>query len=138
TILSANDLRRHLQEKLPDYLIPAEIVLLENLPRLPNGKVDREALKSYGRKEAPPSEESQTALSPVEEQLTRIWAEVLNCRSVGLNDNFFDLGGDSILIMRIVSRAAGAGLRLSPKQVFKHQTISELASVVTTESAVAA
>ena len=130
SILSAGDLRRHLQTKLPDYLVPAEIVMLDQLPRLPNGKVDRQALKSFDRQQPVRSKDSAAPLSPVEDQLVRIWTDVLKCDSVSTNDNFFDLGGDSLLVMQIVSRAARAGFRLTPKLIFKHQTIATLAMVL--------
>ena len=128
SIISVGVLRRYLQTKLPDYLVPAEIVLLENLPRLPNGKVDRQALKEIDRQPVRASEENAALLSPVEEQLAQIWSDVLKREAVSPSDNFFDLGGDSILVMQIVSRAARAGLRLTPRLIFKHQTIAELAS----------
>jgi aryl carrier-like protein len=127
TILTSSDLRRHLQTKLPEYLVPAEINLVENLPRLPNGKVDRQALKLIDRPPLASSKDFAAPISPVEEQLTQIWSDVLKCDEVSTSDNFFDLGGDSILVMQIVSRAARAGLRLTPKLIFKHQTIAALA-----------
>jgi aryl carrier-like protein len=129
-LLSPSELRRHLQVKLPDYLVPAELVLVDNLPRLPNGKIDRQALKSLDRQQPALSESSTAALSPVEEQLAQIWSEVLQRDAVSTDDNFFDLGGDSILVMQIVSRAARAGIRLTPKQIFKHQTIAELVATL--------
>lgn len=127
TILTAGDLRRHLQTKLPEYLVPAEINLVDILPRLPNGKVDRQTLKLIGRPQLAANKEIAAPISPVEEQLTQIWSDVLKCDEVSTSDNFFDLGGDSILVMQIVSRAARAGLRLTPKLIFKHQTIAALA-----------
>jgi len=127
TILTASDLRRHLQTKLPEYLVPAEINLVDSLPRLPNGKVDRQALKLIDRPPLASSKDFAAPISPVEEQLTQIWSDVLKCDEVSTSDNFFDLGGDSILVMQIVSRAARAGLRLTPKLIFKHQTIAALA-----------
>lgn len=130
-ILSVSEIRRHLKEKLPDYLVPAEIVMVDSLPRLPNGKIDRSALKRLGRQQATAIKEAVAPLSPTEEQLAQIWSEVLKQDSVSSNDNFFDLGGDSILVMQFVSRAARAGLRLTPKLVFKHQTIAELAAMLT-------
>ena len=130
TILSTGDLRRYLQGKLPDYLVPTEFVIVEHLPRLPNGKIDRHSLKSLERKQPESSAGSLTPLLPLEAQLSRTWSEVLKRDSIGVNDNFFDLGGDSILVMQIVSRAARAGLRLTPKLIFKHQTIAELATVL--------
>ena len=131
SIVSVGELRRHLQAKLPDYLVPAEIVLVDSLPRLPNGKIDRQALKEIERQQPSPGNEIAAPRSPVEEQLAQIWAEVLKREAVGTGDNFFDLGGDSILVMQIVSRAARAGLRLTPRLIFKHQTIAELATTLT-------
>jgi amino acid adenylation domain-containing protein/FkbM family methyltransferase len=127
SVLSAGDLRRHLQTKLPEYLVPAEINLVDSLPRLPNGKVDRQALKLMGRPQITVNKDIAAPISPVEEQLAQIWSDVLKCDEVGTSDNFFDLGGDSILVMQIVSRATRAGLRLTPKLIFKHQTIAALA-----------
>jgi FkbM family methyltransferase len=127
TVLTAGDLRRHLQSKLPEYLVPAEINLVDSLPRLPNGKVDRQALKLIDRPPLASSKNFAAPISPVEEQLAQIWSDVLKCDEVSTGDNFFDLGGDSILVMQIVSRAARAGMRLTPKLIFKHQTIAALA-----------
>ena len=130
-ILSVSHLRRHLQGQLPDYLVPAEFVLVDSLPRLPNGKLDRSALRSLDREQPTSSKGAAAPLSPIEEQLAQIWSEVLQRDSVSSNDNLFDLGGDSILVMQIVSRAARVGLRLTPKLIFKHQTIGELAAMMT-------
>jgi amino acid adenylation domain-containing protein/FkbM family methyltransferase len=127
TVLTAGDLRRHLQTKLPEYLVPAEINLVDSLPRLPNGKVDRQALKLIDRPQLATNKNIAMPISPVEEQLTQIWSDVLKCDAVSTSDNFFDLGGDSILVMQIVSRAARTGLRLTPKLIFTHQTIAALA-----------
>jgi amino acid adenylation domain-containing protein/FkbM family methyltransferase len=136
SLLSPSELRGYLQGKLPDYLIPAEIVLVESLPRLPNGKIDLQALKCLDRQQPASSKSFAAPLSPVEEQLARIWSEVLKRDQVSINDNFFDLGGDSILVMQIVSRAARAGLRFTPKQIFKQQTIAELAATLKVAEAV--
>lgn len=129
-ILSAGELRRYLQARLPEYLVPAEIVLIDKLPRLPNGKVDRQGLKSVDRQPPAQSADFTPPRSPVEEQLAQIWSEVLKREAISSNDNLFDLGGDSILVMQIVSRAARSGLRLTPKLIFKHQTIAELAAML--------
>src|SRR5260370_12067923 len=90
-ILSVSELRRHLKEKLPDYLVPAEIVLVDSLPRLPNGKIDRRGLLALGRQQATSIKEASARLSPTEEQLAQIWSEVLKQDSVSSDDNFFDL-----------------------------------------------
>jgi len=122
-----SDLRAALLEELPDYMVPAQIVPLERMPLTPNGKLDRKALpepdfsllqKTY---RAPQSEREQT--------LAVIWCAVLGLERVGLEDNFFELGGDSIVSIQVVSRARAAGLQLSPKDLFQHQTLQALARV---------
>lgn len=122
-------LRQSLHEKLPEYMVPAAFVRLASLPLTVNGKIDRQALAS----------QSLTLISngdfvaprtPAEETLAGIWSDVLKVDRVSVNDNFFDLGGDSILGTLILARATRAGLKLSPVQLFEHQTIAELAAVV--------
>jgi aryl carrier-like protein len=103
-------------------------VRLDALPLTLNGKIDRLALASLPIHCDDKSDlvEERTA---TEETLANIWADVLKVHSVSIHDNFFDLGGDSILGTLILARAARAGLKLSPMQLFAHQTIAELASV---------
>jgi amino acid adenylation domain-containing protein len=121
-------LRQSLHEKLPEYMVPAAFVKLASLPLTVNGKIDRQALVSP----------SPTLIStgdfvaprtPAEETLAGIWSDVLRVDRVSINDNFFDLGGDSILGTLILARSARAGLKISPVQLFEHQTIAELAAV---------
>ena len=124
------ELRQYLRERLPDYMVPSAFVTLDSLPLTPNGKVDRRALPApesasadgAGRYEAPRTE--------AERVLCEVWAQVLGRERVGVRDNFFDLGGDSILSIQVVARAGRAGLRLTPRQVFEHPTVAELAAVV--------
>jgi non-ribosomal peptide synthase protein (TIGR01720 family) len=127
--VSAGDLRGFLKGRLPEYMTPSAFVFLDRLPLTLNGKVDRHALSAMDdsrpdgdRAFAPPRNE-------VEETLCRIWSNVLSVENVGVNDNFFDLGGDSILSIQIVARANQAGLGLTPRQLFEHQTVAELAMV---------
>src|SRR5436305_7074720 len=140
------DLQEHLCERLPNYMVPANVVFLESLPLTPNGKVDRKALEQgiwsaqgtgQGQALSAPtalgSHESTFVAprEPVEHILTTIWQQVLRVRTqVGIHDNFFILGGDSILSLQIIARARQAGLELTPKQLFQHQTIAQLAKVV--------
>ena len=123
------ELRAALRRSLPDYLVPTVFVDLAELPVTPSGKVDRRALP------VPALDSGQTehvpARTPVEHALAGIFAEVLGVERVGVTDNFFALGGDSILSIQIVSRARTAGLRLTSKDVFLRQTIAELATAVT-------
>jgi amino acid adenylation domain-containing protein/non-ribosomal peptide synthase protein (TIGR01720 family) len=124
---NARLLREGMRKRLPVYMAPAIILELKQLPLTSNGKLDRrqlpepELMKGEGMSEAP--------RTPVERALVEIWQEAFRASEVGIDDNFFELGGDSILSIQIVARANGAGLRLTPKQVFDHQTIRELATV---------
>ena len=123
------ELRRFLAESLPAYMIPAAWVFLDALPLSPGGKVDRRALARIDPQPEPRGEETDAPRSPAEETLARIWAEVLQVDRVGVQDNFFDLGGDSILSLRVVARAAEAGLQVTPRQVFDRPTVAALAEV---------
>ncbi|HEX2095189.1 MAG TPA: amino acid adenylation domain-containing protein, partial [Longimicrobiaceae bacterium] len=123
----AGELREHLAAALPAYMVPPTFVVLPALPLTRNGKVDRRALPAPdpGRpSEGPAYQAPRTA---AEEALARIWAEVLGLERAGVDDNFFELGGDSILSIQVVSRARGAGLRLTPRQIFEYPTVAALA-----------
>ncbi|MBD1825980.1 non-ribosomal peptide synthetase [Microcoleus vaginatus GB1-A2] len=130
--LSSSELRQFLQQRLPEYMVPSAFVMLESLPLTPNGKVDRKALPAPER-DRPELEEAFAAPSTaIEKILAEIWAQVLGLEQVGIDDNFFELGGDSILSIQVISKANQAGLRLTPKQLFQHQTIAQLAAVADT------
>lgn len=133
--IETNDLRQGLRDKLPEYMIPSKFVQLEELPRLPNGKIDMNSLKLPVEEE---SLSSKTGVSvpktKVEIQLVEIWEEVLGFRPIGVHDNFFQIGGDSILSIQIIAKARQAGIFLAPNQIFENQTISELALFANTES----
>ncbi|MEH2381364.1 MAG: amino acid adenylation domain-containing protein [Nostoc sp.] len=125
---TSNELRLFLKSKLPNYMVPASFTFLEALPITPNGKVDRRALPVPEFE----SDESTGFVSPhthTQEVLAKIWRDVLVLKQVGIHDNFFELGGDSIIGIQIVARANQGGLKLTPKQLFQHQTIAELATV---------
>jgi amino acid adenylation domain-containing protein/non-ribosomal peptide synthase protein (TIGR01720 family) len=129
---SSSELGNFLKSKLPDYMAPSAFVFLSALPLTQNGKVDRQALPAPERTE-PEREDAFVAPStPLEKNLAEIWAEVLRVEKVGLHDNFFELGGDSILTIQIISRANRAGIKITPKQLFTHPTIAELAGVINT------
>ncbi|MFH0344255.1 MAG: amino acid adenylation domain-containing protein, partial [Chromatiales bacterium] len=118
-------LRDYLKQSLPDYMLPSAFVVLDQLPLTPNGKLDRKALPAPEYR----SEESFVApRTPTEDKLAAIWGQVLKLDRVGIHDNFFELGGDSILSIRIIALAHQAGLKLTPRQLFQHQTIAELAT----------
>ena len=136
--LTIGDLRRFLKQKLPDYMVPAAFVLLDVLPLTPSGKVDYRALLTANGTRARPKEAFVGPRTSTEKVLARIWAEILKLERVSLYENFFELGGDSILSLQIVSRANQAGLELTVKQLFEHQTIADLAAVTGTIPAVQA
>ncbi|MBW4592042.1 MAG: amino acid adenylation domain-containing protein [Brasilonema angustatum HA4187-MV1] len=132
---TSNELRQFLKSKLPSYMVPASFTFLEVLPITPNGKVDRRALPVPEFE----SDESTGFVSPhthTQEVLAKIWQEILLLKQVGIHDNFFELGGDSIISMQIIAKANQYGLKLTPKQIFQHQTIAELASVAGTINSV--
>jgi non-ribosomal peptide synthase protein (TIGR01720 family) len=126
-------LRAQLSEKLPQYMVPAVIVELDELPLTPSGKLDRNALPEPELNER--EHEYAGPRTRVEEVLATIFAEVLRLEQVGIHDNFFALGGDSILSIHIGFRARQAGLYFTTQQLFQHQTIAELAPFVETASA---
>ncbi|MEW5931910.1 MAG: condensation domain-containing protein, partial [Gemmatimonadota bacterium] len=123
--VSAAELRARLGERLPEHMVPAAFVLLEKLPLSVNGKLDRRALPAPERgstrvgRTAPRTEK--------EEILCGVWAGVLKLERVGVEESFFELGGDSILSIQVVSRARQRGLKLTPRQVFELQTVERLA-----------
>ena len=126
--IDVEDLKAHLRARLPEFMIPPSFVVLERLPLTANGKIDRKALAAIAETSAAPAEAALPE-TPAQQTLAAIWEEVLGVARVGIHDNLFDLGGDSILIIQIVSRAREAGLKLAPNQLFDHQTIAELAEV---------
>ncbi len=129
-------LKAHLKAQLPDYMVPAHLIVLDSMPLTANGKLDRRALP-----QPDPEANRQQYVAPrneLEQTLAAIWAAVLNVQQVGLDDNFFELGGDSILSIQVVSRARQAGLHFSPRDLFQHQTVQTLAAVATRSEQVAA
>ncbi|MBV9790507.1 MAG: amino acid adenylation domain-containing protein, partial [Chloroflexi bacterium] len=125
----AAHLRSFLGARLPDYMVPSAFVVLDALPLTPNGKLDRRALPEPQAERLDATRAVTLPQTPAETALAAIWREVLGVEQIGIHDNFFALGGDSILSLLVVSRAQQAGLRLTPRQMFQHQTIAELATV---------
>ncbi|MGC1286006.1 MAG: non-ribosomal peptide synthetase, partial [Streptosporangiaceae bacterium] len=110
---------------LPYYMVPSALVLIDHLPLTPNGKLDRAGLASA--EPAGVSPESTQPRDPTEARLVRVWADVLGAKRIGIHDNFYDLGGDSLLAMRICDQARATGLALSPEDLLESQTVAELA-----------
>ncbi|HEX7313565.1 MAG TPA: amino acid adenylation domain-containing protein, partial [Pyrinomonadaceae bacterium] len=132
---STGELREFLKEKLPEHMIPAAFVTLASLPLTPNGKIDHRALPSPDAVKP----ESETAFvaprNPVEEILAGSWMQVLEVERLGIDDNFFALGGDSIRSVQVLSKAQERGLNLTLQQLFKYQTIRKLAEHLATSPA---
>ncbi|HEX7331315.1 MAG TPA: amino acid adenylation domain-containing protein [Pyrinomonadaceae bacterium] len=127
-------LRDFLSERLPDYMIPTEFVLLETLPLTASGKVDRRALPVP---ELSGFERQQPYVKPrtkSEQILAEVWAEVLGLERVGIRDNYFDLGGDSIRSLRVMSKAQERGLTITLEDLFDYSTIERLAEVCDPEA----
>lgn len=127
---TTSELRRFLNENLPEYMIPSAFVLLDGLPSMPNGKVDRRALPAPEHHRPELEKTFVAPLTPVERQLAQVWSKVLGIEQVGVHDNFFDLGGDSILAIRVAAKVNQSGLQVTPRQLFQNQTIAELSAVV--------
>ncbi|MGW7097727.1 amino acid adenylation domain-containing protein, partial [Streptomyces sp. NPDC054874] len=126
--LDTDLLRNHVASALPDYMVPAAFVMLDELPLTANGKLDRKALpvpdfnaQATGRGPRDPREETLCAL----------FADVLGLDTVGIDDSFFELGGDSIVSIQLVSRARTAGLLLTPRDIFQHRSVEALAAIAT-------
>ncbi|RIR31297.1 non-ribosomal peptide synthetase, partial [Mycobacteroides abscessus] len=121
------EIRGILSKRLPPYMVPAAVVVLETLPLTSNNKLDTRALPApeYGGLGA----DYRAPGNAVEEILAGVYAQVLGVERVGVDDSFFDLGGDSILSMQVVARARAAGVLCRPRDVFIEQTVSRLAAV---------
>ncbi|ANN66689.1 D-alanine--poly(phosphoribitol) ligase subunit DltA [Bordetella bronchialis] len=119
-------LRQALERTLPAYMVPSAFVTLDALPITANGKLDRKALPQA---EFAATGDYEAPQGPAEEALAAIWQEILGVPRVGRHDNFFEVGGDSILSLRIVARLRQAGWRISPRQVFERQSVAALAQV---------
>ncbi|MDQ2937387.1 MAG: amino acid adenylation domain-containing protein [Acidobacteriota bacterium] len=126
-----DELRDFMKAKVPDFMVPTTFVRMDSLPLTANGKVDRKVLPAPGRRSNGYQQQSSMAThTAAQQKLMKIWAEVLKLERVGIHDNFFDLGGDSILGTLILARAAQAGVKISPRELFEHQTIAELSNAI--------
>ncbi|WP_009909479.1 condensation domain-containing protein, partial [Burkholderia thailandensis] len=136
--LSGDALRDALAARLPDYMVPAALVVLDALPVTANGKIDRAALRALAAAPAPATAADEDApRGPIEETLAAVWRDVLKAARVGRHDNFFELGGDSILVLQVIARSRKRGVKFTPKQLFDGPTLAELARVAASIEAVA-
>ncbi|GAA4798635.1 hypothetical protein GCM10023220_28160 [Streptomyces ziwulingensis] len=125
-VVDPGELRGHVAAHLPDHMVPAAVVPLERFPQLANGKLDRAALP------APDFSALSSGRAPDTEQekaLCAVFAAVLGLEQAGVDDDFFALGGDSIVAMQLVGKARAAGVRITPRLVFRHRTPAALAAV---------
>jgi amino acid adenylation domain-containing protein len=130
--LSTSELRQHLAEKLPEHMIPALLVQLEELPLTPNGKVDRRALPGPDTSHPNQTREYEAPRTPYEEALCAIWQQVLGLDRVGIHDNFFELGGHSLLATQVMSRLREAfQVDLPLRVIFEAPTVTALAERMT-------
>ncbi|MGW2873691.1 amino acid adenylation domain-containing protein, partial [Kitasatospora sp. NPDC001225] len=125
-----SDLRAHLRTSLPDYMVPAAYVPLAEIPLTPNGKLDHRALPAPDQASFA-TVEHVAPRTPVEERLAAIWSDVLGVARVGVEDSFFDLGGDSIRAVRLVGALRTAGYDVSIRDVFQSRTIAAMAAGLT-------
>ncbi len=133
--LTISDLRSFLKEKLPDYMVPSAFVMLEALPLTPNGKVDRRALPAPDQTRPDLENGFVAPRTPVEKALAGIWTEVLGLKKVGVHDNFFDLGGHSLMATQVISRIRVAfQVEMPLRTLFETPTVAGLATAMLQDS----
>lgn len=134
--LTVEDIREFLQDRLPSHMIPARINIREDLPFLPNGKLDRQSLLKLARSaEREERQEGEAVDSELMKSMRAIWSDVLDTREIYPDDNFFELGGDSLLSINVVSRARKQGVYLNPSELFDFPVLAELCAHLVAESA---
>src|SRR6185437_12211853 len=138
-VVSANfdkqKLQSYLGAKLPEYMVPQLWIELESIPLTPNGKTDRKALPDPELTDR--TTEYTAPRNATEQALTDIWGELLGIEKVSIYDNFFDLGGHSILMIQVVSRMRRLGYFIQPKDIFNHQVIAALSDSIVKSSEIA-
>lgn len=127
-------LRHFLPQRLPSNLVPAYFIQLEHMPLTANGKVNFAALPDPKASRPELQSEFVAPATAIEKMLAKLWQQVLKVDRIGIHDNFYELGGDSIMAIQIAARMSEAGFRLSPNQIFQHPTLAQLAAVVAPES----
>ncbi len=135
-VLTAQELRRYLQEKLPDYMVPAALLLLDEMPLTRNGKIDRAALASSDHRMTRAEGDYLAPQTGLERKIAAIWQQVLDLEQVGLQDNFFDLGGHSLLLVQLHRRLCEEfQAQISMIEVFQHPSVASLAELLERKSA---
>jgi amino acid adenylation domain-containing protein len=126
--VSTNELRKHLASLLPDYMQPSAFVAVKELPRTPSGKIDRKALPAPDVKRPDLDVAFAAPTSDVQKTLANVWADLLGIDRVGIDDNFFDLGGNSLLSIQCVAQLEGHGLKLPIVKLYQHPTVRACAA----------
>jgi thioesterase domain-containing protein len=131
TVPAISELRRFLSETLPDYMVPSAFVFVEELPLTPNGKIDRRALPASGQLEPAEQRAPAAPRDPLERQLLHIWQTTLGRRDVGVSDNFFEMGGHSLLAVRLFAQVEKlVGRKLPLATLFLAPTVAQLAAAL--------
>ncbi|HEV2670471.1 MAG TPA: amino acid adenylation domain-containing protein [Gemmatimonadales bacterium] len=131
TALTVAELRAHLATELPDYMLPTYFIRLDKLPLTSNGKVDRQALPAFSYENVQPAHDLVPPRTETEKALAAIWSELLNVQQLGVNDDFFDLGGQSLVAMKAVSRIRDVfDVDVPLRNLFERPTVAGLAEVI--------
>ncbi|WP_282123522.1 thioesterase domain-containing protein [Algibacter mikhailovii] len=133
-ITNTEDLKSYIKGKMPDYMVPSNIYKINEFPLLPNGKVDKSRLRNTSiiptNSKGDIPEEINQPKNDIEKKLIHIYEEVLGFSPIKVDDNFFEIGGDSILSIQIIARAKKEGIDLKANQVFENQTIADLSAAL--------
>ena len=122
-----------MEKWLPDAMIPDYFVSVDDFPLTSNGKIDRSMLPHPLEQRPELAQPLALPETPLQEAMAKIWRDALRLNTIGIHDNFFEVGGDSILAVQIVAKANDMGMRITPGHLFSHQTISELADLLGSE-----
>jgi len=125
-----DDLRSHLGRILPDYMVPSFFVFIDKVPLTANGKIDRKSLPAPDKSLRQVGEEYVAPCSELERELCTIWSEVLRIERIGIYDNFFKIGGDSIISIQLVAKARQKRIYFSVRDIFNNPTISKLIPII--------
>jgi acyl carrier protein len=124
--LPVSELKTSLQKSLPEYMVPSAFVSIDRMPRIPSGKLDRRALPSPDLMATSSKSEIVLPQTPEENKMSEIWAEVLKLKQVGITDNLFELGADSLHVFQIVARANKVGIKVTAKLILQHKNIQAI------------
>ena len=128
---SVDEVRSHLRQSLPEYMVPSRFVVVDRFPLTPNGKIDRRALPAPDQLAEAEAKPQVPARDGIEEVVSAIWSDVLGTSNIGVHDNFFELGGHSLLATRVLSRLRQMlRVELPLRTIFEHPTLAELAEQV--------